>query len=123
MAKGSKDQERRRFQRVLFDAPAQLITPREIHDAGVVDVSLKGILVRRPAAWRVQPDEGVLVDIRLDPPGIHIRMHAAVAHIEPEQIGLYCRHIDVESAAHLRRVVELNLGEAALLDRELSTLR
>ncbi len=117
-----RDQERRRFQRVLFDAPAQLITPREVRDSAVVDVSFKGVLVRRPAGWRVLPEEGVLVEIQLEAPDSHIRMHAAVAHIEPDHVGLQCRHIDVESAAHLRRVVELNLGDAALLERELAML-
>ena len=117
-----RDQERRHFQRVLFDASAQLITPREIRETGVVDVSFKGVLVRRPAGWRVLPEEGVLVDIQLEQPDSHIRMHAAVAHIEPDHIGLCCRHIDIESASHLRRVVELNLGDAALLERELSML-
>lgn len=117
-----KDPERRRFQRVLFDAPAQLIAPREILDTAVVDLSLKGVLVRRPAGWRPLPEEGVLVDILLERPEARIRMHAAVAHIEPDHVGLYCRHIDVESAAHLRRVLELNLGDPALLERELSTL-
>jgi hypothetical protein len=117
-----KDPERRRFQRVLFDAPAQLITPREVLDSGVVDLSLKGVLVRRPAGWRPLPEEGVLVDIALDRPEARIRMHAAVAHIEPDHVGLHCRHIDVESAAHLRRVLELNLGDPSLLERELSTL-
>ena len=117
-----RDRERRRFQRVLFDAAAQLITAREIRDTAVVDLSLKGVLVRRPAGWRVLPDEGVLVEIQLGQPDSRIRMHAAVAHIEPDQIGLHCRHIDVESAAHLRRVVELNLGDYALLARDLSML-
>ena len=117
-----RDQERRRFQRVLFDAPAQLITPREIRETDVVDISFKGVLVRRPAGWRVLPEEGVLVDIQLEHSDSHIRMHAAVAHIQPDRVGLHCRHIDLESAAHLRRVVELNLGDAALLERELSLL-
>ena len=117
-----RDQERRRFQRVLFDAPAQLITPREVRETAVVDVSFKGVLVRRPAGWRVLPEEGVLVEIQLEHPESHIRMHAAVAHIEPDHVGLQCRHIDIESAAHLRRVVELNLGDDALLARDLSML-
>jgi hypothetical protein len=117
-----RDQERRRFQRVLFDAPAQLITPREIRDTGVVDLSLKGVLVKRPPGWRGLPDEGVLVDIQLEQPERHIRMHASVAHIEPDYIGLLCRHIDIDSAAHLRRVIELNLAEQALLERDLSML-
>ena len=117
-----RDQERRRFQRVLFDAPAQLISAREVRETTVVDVSLKGVLVHRPAGWRVLPEEGVLVEIQLEQPVAHIRMHAAIAHIEPDHVGLQCRHIDIESAAHLRRVVELNLGDAVLLERELSTL-
>ncbi len=116
------DQERRRFRRILFDAPAQLITSREVRETAVVDVSLKGVLVRRPASWRALPQEGVLVEIRLDAPDSHIRMHAAIAHIEPDCIGLQCRHIDIESAARLRRIVELNLDDATLLERELSML-
>lgn len=116
------DQERRRFRRILFDAPAQLITPREVRASAVVDLSFKGVLVRRPAGWRVLPEEGVLVEIQIEGPDLHIRMHTAVAHIEPDHVGLQCRHVDVESAARLRRVVELNLGDAALLERELAML-
>ena len=118
----TRNPERRRFHRVLFDAAARLVTPREVHDTRVVDLSLRGVLVQRPADWRPKPEEGVLVDILLDHHGSHIRMHAEVAHIEPDHVGLHCRHIDVESAGHLRRLVELNLGDASLLERELSAL-
>jgi hypothetical protein len=116
------EQERRQFQRVLFDAPAQLITPRAVHASRVVDLSLKGVLVQRPEGWRPVPDGGVLIDIALDEAGAGIRLHAAVAHIEPDRVGLCCRHIDVDSATRLRRLVELNLGDASLLERELATL-
>jgi hypothetical protein len=37
-------------------------------------------------------------------------------------VGLHCRHIDIESLAHLRRLIELNLGDPALLERELAAL-
>lgn len=37
-------------------------------------------------------------------------------------IGLELRSIDPESAAHLRRLVELNLGDASLLERDFSML-
>ena len=39
-----------------------------------------------------------------------------------ELIGFVCRHIDVDSISHLRRLVELNLGDEALLERELAAL-
>jgi hypothetical protein len=119
---GNNPLERRQFRRVLFDAIAELITPRAVHASRIVDLSLKGVLLHRPADWRPQPDEGVLVDIDLGDGGPHIRLHAAVAHIEPEHVGLHARHVDIESAARLRRLVELNLGDAALLERELSAL-
>jgi len=119
---GNNPPERRQFRRVLFDALAELITPRAIPASRVVDLSLKGALLHRPADWRPFPDEGVLVDIDLGDGGPHIRLHAAVAHIEPDHVGLHTRHVDIDSAARLRRLVELNLGDAALLERELSAL-
>jgi hypothetical protein len=37
-------------------------------------------------------------------------------------LGFVCRHIDLESISHLRRLVELNLGDESLLERELAAL-
>jgi hypothetical protein len=45
-----------------------------------------------------------------------------VAHIEDDRVGVSCSHIDLDSAAHLRRLVELNLGDEAQLHRELQAL-
>jgi hypothetical protein len=36
--------------------------------------------------------------------------------------GLQWQHIDVASLTHLRRLLELNLNEPGLLDRELADL-
>lgn len=118
----AKDKERRRFKRILFDAPAEVITPRQLYPTSVVDVSLRGALLQRPPDWHPVPSEGVLLEILLDKDNHRIRMHAEVAHIEPETIGMECRHIDVESIAHLRRLVELNVGDSAILERELAAL-
>jgi hypothetical protein len=49
-------------------------------------------------------------------------MDTAVAHIEGTRVGLRCLHIDLDSITELRRLVELNLGDAAQLDRELHAL-
>ena len=42
--------------------------------------------------------------------------------IEGIYFGLICRNLDIDSATHLRRLVELNLGDPKLLERELSAL-
>jgi hypothetical protein len=49
-------------------------------------------------------------------------MDVEVAHQENDEMGLNCKDIDVDSITHLRRLVELNLGDPKLLERELSAL-
>jgi hypothetical protein len=49
-------------------------------------------------------------------------MRVRVAHNHGEHIGLQCRHIDLDSITHLRQLVAANLGDAALLDRELAQI-
>jgi hypothetical protein len=49
-------------------------------------------------------------------------MECRVAHIEPTYVGFHCLRIDLDSISFLRRMVELNTGEPAVLERELSAL-
>ncbi|MCP4041018.1 MAG: PilZ domain-containing protein, partial [Gammaproteobacteria bacterium] len=51
-----------------------------------------------------------------------IHMQTTASHEDAERIGFRCCHIDLDSMSHLRRLVELNLGEPELLSRELSAL-
>ncbi|MGB1059017.1 MAG: hypothetical protein ACPGZU_02735, partial [Ketobacter sp.] len=48
--------------------------------------------------------------------------HLQGAHLEGNRTGIACDHIDVDSASHLRRIVELNTGNEALLEREIEAL-
>jgi hypothetical protein len=49
-------------------------------------------------------------------------MEGSIAHLEGTQVGLRCDSIDIDSLTHLRRLVELNVGDEAILQRELSAL-
>ena len=87
----------------------------------LIDISLRGILIQ------VLPDQKIndnkLVDISIHLGGdIQICMEARVANHRDDKVGLVCEHIDVDSMTHLRRLVELNMGDASLLERELSVL-
>jgi hypothetical protein len=49
-------------------------------------------------------------------------MKVRCRHAERGQIGFECEHIDIDSISNLRRLVELNLGDAELLERQLGAL-
>jgi len=113
--------ERRRFQRIEFDAATELVQgdrrwPVELHD-----LSLKGLLVRRPEGWNADAEQPFEARVRLADDA-EVRMEVAMTHEEGDLIGFACQHIDLDSIAHLRRLVELNLGDEALLERELAAL-
>lgn len=114
--------ERRHFVRVGFDAPAQLTTGHGTFDTQVLDVSLKGALVQLPDGAQVQQGTPCQLVVALAPTQEHVAMTAEVAHLDAGVAGLLCRSIDLDSVTHLRRLIELQLGDAALLERDLAEL-
>jgi hypothetical protein len=117
-----KNDERRRFSRIVFHRPAELECRGERATCEVLDVSLKGALIEVPASYRGQAGHPCSLSIRLDAGDIVIRMEGEIAHRKSNQVGVRCDEIDLESIAHLRRLVELNLGDDELLHRELAAL-
>lgn len=114
--------ERRQFARVAFNAEAELITTQDNLKAQVQDLSLKGALLRLPAGAVVPPGSPCLLKVRLSDLDTSIAMAGEVTHVEGDQAGVLCRSIDIESITHLRRLIEMNLGDASLLERELKAL-
>ncbi|MEX5509273.1 PilZ domain-containing protein [Pseudomonas paralactis] len=113
--------ERRRFRRIAFDAKTEIRQNGWDFPVKLVDLSLKGLLVERPEDWKGNKALPFDVDIRLDPKA-HIKMQVRLTHEEKGQLGFVCQHIDLDSISHLRRFVELNLGDEDELHRELAAL-
>jgi hypothetical protein len=116
-----KTEERRRFHRILFDAQITASHGDRDYRTAVEDVSLNGALVKKPEDWSGAVGDEVTISIRLDEQTT-IRMQTKVTHMETEHLGLRCHHIDMDSITHLRRLVELNLGDTDLLERDLEAL-
>jgi hypothetical protein len=114
--------ERRHFVRVEFAAPARLVCHDVTLEVRVLDVSLKGALVALPAGARVGQDALCSLALPLASSGGQIEMAVQVAHVEGEQLGLLCLHTDIDSVTHLRRLIELHLGDPSLLERDLREL-
>jgi hypothetical protein len=53
---------------------------------------------------------------------LEIRMNLVLVRSTEQRIGFRCSHIDLDNACELRRLVELNLGDSSLLERDLNAL-
>lgn len=116
---------RRQYSRIAFHAPGRLVYPDTSIDVTVLDLSLKGALISLPSAAAIQPGSACSLHVRLNELETSeqvISMEGRIAHAEGSNAGMLCTSIDIDSVTHLRRLVELNLGEPELLERELSTL-
>ena len=113
--------QRRRFTRIPFDADARLSAGDRQWQVELLDISLKGALIARPADWQAGAEGPFRLELRLGEDAV-IAMDVSVAHQDEDRLGLRCEDIDLESITHLRRLVELNLGNPDLLERELASL-
>ncbi len=113
---------RRLFSRVLFDAPCELQQGDLIWESQALDLSLQGVLLQKPDGLNAQIGESFLIGIRLGDDTTIINMTGALRHEEDGRLGFECLSMDLDSATHLRRLVELNLGDEAELHRELALL-
>ena len=115
-------QNRRQFSRVPFKSDAHLFLPGGECTVELVDLSLKGALIRPEGEFFATVGSNGTLKIRLDDTGTSIRMEVTIVHHQGELLGLACREIDLDSVTHLRRLVALNLGDEALLEREIALL-
>lgn len=113
--------ERRRFVRIAFDAQTELSQAGNRWPVKLLDLSLKGLLIEKPQPWEGDPHARFTASIHLndDTPVV---MEVELVHDDHDQLGFHCSHIDVDSISHLRRLIELNLGDEAELERELKAL-
>ncbi|MDF2178011.1 PilZ domain-containing protein [Aliiglaciecola sp. CAU 1673] len=113
---------RRQFTRIVFSAPGELRQGAKKWHCSLLDISLKGVLLTKPEKFEVKADEPVLLVISLPGMANSIMLEGLIRHQEEEQLGIQIKMIDIDSASSLRRLVELNVGDDALLKRELEAL-
>ncbi|MFG0632443.1 PilZ domain-containing protein [Pseudomonas sp. xss_2] len=118
----SNHDERRRFQRIAFDAPTELRQGNRRWPVKLLDLSLKGLLIQRPEPWDADATQDFDAVIHLSDQQTQLRMQVELRHEEPDRLGFVCLHIDLDSMSHLHRLVELNLADSTVMMRELREL-
>ncbi len=113
----------RQHTRIALDAPALLALGGRHWDTRVIDLSFGGALINRPADW--QPgsnEERYRLHFEL---GDHapLNVEAAVRHISAGYLGLAFMNLDDRTRGVLHWLIEMNLGDPALFEYELSVER
>jgi len=112
----------RLFSRVPFNAAVTLHLNHQALAVTLLDIALKGALVQTPNAMNLPLQEPCRLVLPLTEAGDSIEMEGKIVHLEGTHVGMKCEHIDLASLTRLRRLLELNTGDAELMDRELSLL-
>ncbi|MDH5205087.1 MAG: PilZ domain-containing protein [Hylemonella sp.] len=114
-------QERRQFQRSVFHGPAHLCLEDRELVVGLLDVSMKGALVVLDEGVSIEVGQRCILRIELGSAAV-IQMDAVATHVDGHRVGLRCDYIDIDSATHLRQLVERNAQDPSLLERDLARL-
>lgn len=115
-------ENRRQFTRVLFSIKAELTIDESSYVVSIHDISLNGALVTAIKSEQSLKGKFGTLSFFLSDGESEVSMHIAVVHEKDDETGLQCNAIDIDSVTHLRRLVELNLGDSQQLDKELSQL-
>ncbi len=113
---------KRRFTRIPFAGGATLAWAGRRLAVDLLDISLRGALLQLPDAGGPGAGEAVVLEVPLDDPRAVIVMPGRIARLEGRQAGLEAGALDLDSMTCLRRLMELNLGDDALVHRELAAL-
>jgi len=117
----SEQTERRSHNRIPFTAEILMQCGNEEWSCNLLDISLKGMLVEPPENLDIDITKPCGMALFL---GDEVSIHARVNIIRSEDgnWGLKWLQIDANSLQHLRRLIELNTNNPAMLMRELSEL-
>ncbi|EGQ8241310.1 PilZ domain-containing protein [Vibrio parahaemolyticus] len=114
--------EKRRFSRIIYQAPAQL-EQRDLRlNATIQDLSLHGLLLQAEGLDTLNPALLVDVGFSFHQSKQEITLTAQIVDVTQDQIRLKITNIGIESISQLKRFIELNVGNNELLNRELDHL-
>ncbi|MDA7746123.1 PilZ domain-containing protein [Psychromonas sp.] len=118
--------ERRKFSRVNFQGSCSLIfdKPKEHHDfeALLVDISLDGALISIQPIVVDLEEELVQLHLTLEGSDIELVLNGFVCHQQEALLGVQFTKLSIETITHLKRLIELNLGDTKSMNREFSEL-
>ena len=114
--------DRRSFNRIIFSSQAQLSHEGRMWNTELLDLSLKGALLTRPAHFSIDTINYFVLSFTLEGMPNRISMRGKIRHGDDKHLGFQTESLDIDSATELRRIIELNINDETLLNRDLEAL-
>ena len=111
--------ERRHFQRVPFATKADINCEGNKYLGELLDISLQGALVLGKGMIPLEDGSYCELSIHLLDSEITLQFEAELVHRRDNKFGFKFISEDTETATHLRRLLELNIGSSEAIDREI----
>lgn len=117
------EQDQRTVHRVPFVQAARLQLGDIAVAVHVLDISLMGALVALDAPVDIAPGEVCGVELTLGPE-VALDLHARVVRTAADgsRLGISWGNMDLHNATHLHRLLELNLGNPALMEQDIEAM-
>lgn len=112
----------RKYSRIPFDTEARLELSGRFLSARILDISMKGVLLELPENEDIPMGSLFNLTIPLLDEASSIHMRAVLRHREEGHIGCEWVGIDIDSITSLHRMLELNIADNTVLERELHQL-
>lgn len=112
----------RQYARIPFAAQVVLHVQGQALQVHLLDIALKGALVQTNTLQPLKLHDKCRLDLPLAEDGEGVTMSGSIVHLDRQHVGIACDNMDLTSLTRLRRLIELNTGDSALMDRELSHL-
>lgn len=111
---------RRKFQRVIFETKVDINSKGRQYHGELIDISLQGALVLCPGSIPLKEGKRCELTIHLVDSDITMQFEADLIHCRSNRFGFKFISEDTETATHLRRLLELNIGSSEAIDREIA---
>ncbi|MGR5067813.1 MULTISPECIES: PilZ domain-containing protein [Vibrio] len=114
--------ERRHFSRIIYQVSTLIEQGDLAMQATIQDLSLHGLLLKVEDAKPLNSSLPVEVGFSFIQSEQVVQLSAGIISIANNEIRLKISDIDIESISQLKHFIELNVGNNALLNRELEHL-
>ncbi|MCK4536949.1 MAG: PilZ domain-containing protein [Desulfuromonadales bacterium] len=109
----------RRFQRVPFQAEMRVFANNSSWDCSLLNIALKGALLECRNPLPIELNTACVIKMSLPGSGIELDFRAELVHREEAQYGFKFLSVDLTTLTHLRKLIELNTGDADCVRDEL----